>query len=41
MTIKSDLFLTGCARPIGVIPAKAVKNLKLFKSPRKLVYTVA
>ncbi len=40
-TIKFDLFLAGCTQLIGVILAKALNNLKLFKSLRKLVDSVA
>ncbi len=40
-TIKFDLFLAGCTQLIGVILAKAVNSLKLYKSLRKLVDSIA
>ncbi len=40
-TIKFDLFLAGCTQLIGVILAKAINNLKLYKSLRRLVDAIA
>ena len=36
-TIKADLFLAGCTQLIGVILAKSICRLELYKSVRKLV----
>ena len=36
-TIKADLYLAGCVQLIGVILAKSVNNLKLYKSISKLI----
>jgi len=40
-TAKTDIFLAGITHLIGVILAKAVNNLKLFKSIRKIVASCA
>ncbi len=40
-TIKAELFLAGCTQLVGVILAKAIKNLKLYKSLRKIVALAA
>jgi hypothetical protein len=38
LTAKADLFLAGITQLLGVLLAKAIDNIKLFKSVRKLIY---
>ena len=37
LTIKADVFLAAITQLIGVILAKAIHEIKLFKSVRKLI----
>lgn len=40
-TIKAELFLAGCTQLVGVILAKAIQKLALYKSLRKIVALTA